>query len=1604
VATAGDENLARAALPTVLSYARAADDAARATAWEALLAAADAPAQEAAADPDAHDAPQPNEKSPAAASSSEAANGPETTVLPVDRLKSLVPGEIVTSFFLRRVLEAAAAFALVTKSSPGDGGLAAPAASRPALPPTPEARTEERSRETFWADAEVTSFSRALARQGKSFALIAAMMGCSGRTARRCVAFYYSQWRRLPSFADYRRFRDALGAEGRLDRELMRRDRAWFHFWRFDAAAIGPSLPPAAVGVPDVLKPSWSRRGDDCTAHAMPVSGFVLPILTPPLADTVITRHGDALVVDPKLKPADTAGAVASAVAAAGGTVPRGTFAGVAAVASMSSSSALGPLDFIPMVNDASARRARESLDHRLDLLLQAARGGNRRARRELTAELASVEHVDPLRDLGRVLGAAQDALAKARGNPVGLGRSAHVAGAPSGPLTDAEQDDIFPHPLTDSWVDDRFIDNESFCALCGDGGGMICCDGPCRRSFHVACLRNADSAVRAAIRVSPALQRHKWFSGIFDFERDDWRCFSCISRVNECFVCGISGLADVDVYRCQRLCGKYYHPACLQRYPLTQWLPGHLTGRSLDVHRDVSAEATEDAVVDMQMPVLDVLASSSTALFIGSQSSTVPRGLSTRFVCPFHACAACGFSFSAVVPPVYFRCHACPTAYHAACTPAAAKRDMNEILTCLDARAHSSKQMTEEYRLRSGIARLRPAEDASAQAEAAAARREAFLGSAAAGSRGRIGDVALIRLATSRGSGVLGGARLANVYDWTGIGSEQPAATRLGRPSALLTDIDRGLPADPSGTLLLPSSKPAAIAEYVRSAESPADAVRRASLLGFVFFGPGRLRPGVDVPVRVCHFDAQDAEYYDEILRRAAEVSASLDASAPLRAYVGVKPVVLKGSVSRFGARISVAQILRHLGTFSSPLEAAVAYDYASTYVRGHTAATINFPGSASDCRVRAPLDPWPPGAVSNAQESSLPQWCPKAGEEGVLLLRRVLPGESSPLTASACAAAARLLVDESDVAAVGEAFVPPPLPSPRTEAIDSEEGDDRKVSHRGDALDFAGSSVEILADAPMAGYSDARMQQTGRDFLAPAVEAGAVDVEPAKNEAAPSKSSMAAPLPVPGTVLASLHGQLFDNTLFGATELVEEVEVEGRKKRKRAAAGPLIEEEVAEEKAQQARDFSLRRSGAAPAATRGGRGGASSSAALSATARKSSAAAGPVSSAAQQASRGGRAAGKAAPVATRGSGTQGASRPPHSGASTGTRSVPPRPMSSFVGVTPDASWSPDAPAWLVRGDSSGTIYSSEVEAAAAFDQLSVLVSKYRNFATNPDGTSDTSRRVCINLRNKSGSNLVSITRGKLVLSRYSVAYTFLAGLGLGQAVIDDLESVMVALRANDPAYSTPQSAYDAYRQSRDGSSLPAKAHAAAGGGKAVQGAAGGSNDVEEMIIDAEEASAADAKTHAAAMLEFLRKTPERFGIEPIRSILIDEDSLKFLERKRLPSQWAVCRHIECSHKAVPGDVLVPIMSEDGKLVQPPSRVGRYVTVQSHLWRHEVLCQRHLKCPPACNLCRFAAEHMGKYNDPAERTPRAKVGTVESPPTGSLKPEGGDAASNGGN
>jgi hypothetical protein len=46
---------------------------------------------------------------------------------------------------------------------------------------------------------------------------------------------------------------------------------------------------------------------------------------------------------------------------------------------------------------------------------------------------------------------------------------------------------------------------NDDFCALCSRGGELVCCEGPCRRAYHVSCL------AAAGVDAAAALQAEAW-------------------------------------------------------------------------------------------------------------------------------------------------------------------------------------------------------------------------------------------------------------------------------------------------------------------------------------------------------------------------------------------------------------------------------------------------------------------------------------------------------------------------------------------------------------------------------------------------------------------------------------------------------------------------------------------------------------------------------------------------------------------------------------------------------------------------------------------------------------------------------------------------------------------------------------------------------------------------------------------------------------------------------------------------------------------------------------------------------------------------------------
>ena len=159
-------------------------------------------------------------------------------------------------------------------------------------------------------------------------------------------------------------------------------------------------------------------------------------------------------------------------------------------------------------------------------------------------------------------------------------------------------------------------------------------------------------------------------------------------------------------------------------------------------------------------------------------------------------------------------------------------------------------------------------------------------------------------------------------------------------------------------------------------------------------------------------HIELLDREYYDEMRRRFEAVVAS-GAKPASSSFVGVKPTSRPGGGHRFIARVSLSQVCIHLGSFGSSAEgtweaayrawtaatylclfpscaplraAAVAFDYGTTYLRGANVPSVNFPGSASDCRTRGPIDPWPQ-PIADAMAAghvALPAHEPLPGEEG--------------------------------------------------------------------------------------------------------------------------------------------------------------------------------------------------------------------------------------------------------------------------------------------------------------------------------------------------------------------------------------------------------------------------------------------------------------------------------------------------------------------------------------------------------------------------------------------------------------------------------------------
>ncbi|KAI9906879.1 hypothetical protein PsorP6_004169 [Peronosclerospora sorghi] len=94
---------------------------------------------------------------------------------------------------------------------------------------------------------------------------------------------------------------------------------------------------------------------------------------------------------------------------------------------------------------------------------------------------------------------------------------------------------------------------SDDLCTLCGDGGLILLCDGPCHRSFHLDCV------------------------GMTDEPNDEhWLCPDCAEGRHMCLICKQVGEMGVEfgVSQCSvAKCGRFYHKGCLAKHSRVEWV-----------------------------------------------------------------------------------------------------------------------------------------------------------------------------------------------------------------------------------------------------------------------------------------------------------------------------------------------------------------------------------------------------------------------------------------------------------------------------------------------------------------------------------------------------------------------------------------------------------------------------------------------------------------------------------------------------------------------------------------------------------------------------------------------------------------------------------------------------------------------------------------------------------------------------------------------------------------------------------------------------------------------------------------------------------------------
>lgn len=165
----------------------------------------------------------------------------------------------------------------------------------------------------------------------------------------------------------------------------------------------------------------------------------------------------------------------------------------------------------------------------------------------------------------------------------------------------------------------------DSVCAICDNGGELLCCEGRCLRSFHATKSAGEDTDCKSLGYTKSQVEAIQNFL-----------CRNCKYKKHQCFICGRLGSSDksagAEVFICVKAtCGRFYHPKCVARL----------------LHRGNETEAT-----DCQKKI----------------------AAGETFTCPIHTCVVCGevekTGEKGDKDNQFAMCRRCPKSYHRRCLP----------------------------------------------------------------------------------------------------------------------------------------------------------------------------------------------------------------------------------------------------------------------------------------------------------------------------------------------------------------------------------------------------------------------------------------------------------------------------------------------------------------------------------------------------------------------------------------------------------------------------------------------------------------------------------------------------------------------------------------------------------------------------------------------------------------------------------------------------------------------------------------------------------------------------------------------------------------------